>query len=234
MNQQNQWIYGGVVKFTPQLRASAAGKNFLSVVLDNGSSGMGAVMFDGLAGAFSIQIDQGNSVVLKGYINQKKDQTTGHYHNSLICTGFSLDDGKSWQTEQGLKSQQQNAVAFHQGSNQSQQQNQGYQQAQNQGQQQQIPMQQQQVRPQAQKSEQFQQPVQNEQVQHLQQCQQQFQQPQQPQNQASTQQPSPQEIAAQNTLYSSPVQDQLQGQTATQSQAVQGENLFGDDDDLIF
>ena len=77
MNQQNQWLYGGVVKFTPQLRASAAGKNFLSVVLDNGSSGMGAVMFDSLAGAFSIQIDQGNSVVLKGTLIRKKIKLQG-------------------------------------------------------------------------------------------------------------------------------------------------------------
>ena len=223
-NNINSWQYAGNVKFPVQLKTSAAGKVFLSVVLDNGSSGMGAIMFDTVAEAFHVMAGQGNSVVLKGHISQRKDKSTGYYHNSLICNGFSVDGGASWHTEQSLKGQQ------------TTQQNQGYQQ------QQQIPVQQQQqVRPPVQPSEAFQQPTQNEQVAHLQQCQQQFsqQQPQQVQQQPVQRpiegfqdrqvqqgdQPSAQAVEAQSVLYSAPAQEQ-------QQQPIHSEDTF--DEEIVF
>ena len=211
-NNTNSWIYTGQLKFENKLKTSAGGKVFLSVVLNNSNSGMGAIMFDTVAEAFNVMVGQGNTVSLRGYISQRKDKSTGYYHNSLICNGFSVDGGASWHTEQSLK-----------------------------GQQQQIPVQQQQVRPPVQQSEQFQPPQVNQQVEHLQQCQQQFsqQQPQQVQQQPVQRpiegfqdrqvqqgsQPSAQAVEAQSVLYSAPAQEQ-------QQQPIHSEDTF--DEEIVF
>ena len=236
-SNSNSWQYSGAVKFSPTLRTSAGGKIFLSVTVDDGNSGMSAIMFGVMAEAFNVMTGQGNAVNLQGYINQRKDNKTGYYQNSLICQAFSVDGGASWHTEQSLKGQQQ---AQNQPQQQSQPQNAVFLQEQQgrkppqfqQQQQQQIPMQvqqQQSVRPQAQKSEQFQQPVQNEQVQHLQQCQSQFQQQpaQQPidgfQDRPGQQEAgiSKQAVEAQQKLYGQDSQPQQPAQQ--QNAAVQSE-----------
>ena len=231
-NNSNGWKYTGNVKFSPTLRTSAGGKSFLSVTVDDGNSGMSAIMFGVMAEAFNVMTGQGNAVNLQGYINQRKDAKTGYYQNSLICQAFSVDGGASWHTEQSLKGQQQ---AQNQPQQQSQPQNAVYLQEQQgrkppefqQQQQQQIPMQQQQVRPQAQQSQQFQQPQVNQQVEHLQQCQSQFQQQpaQQPiegfQDKPGQQEAgiSKQAVEVQNSLYSAHPQQSAQQQNA----AVQSE-----------
>jgi DNA polymerase III alpha subunit len=104
---KNEFVFEGAVKWPPTLKTTANGNPLLPLTLEQDKASISMVLFQEVATALAAVVQQGSVVMVRGYQNQRKDSSSGYYHNSAVGNSYSLDSGQTWVSEQSLKQQYQ-------------------------------------------------------------------------------------------------------------------------------
>ena len=102
----NSFEYEGALKFPINLKTSASGKSFLPITLQNDKSAISTVLFEETAESLARIAQQGDTIRVRGYQNQRQDQQTNYWHNTCVSTAYSADGGKTWIDQKTLRQQQ--------------------------------------------------------------------------------------------------------------------------------
>ena len=91
----NSWTFTGEVRLNVQLRQIGNGKTMLPLTMENGSVHVSFVCFSPLSDQLA-GLQQGQTISVNGYMKNRKCDKCGHYHVNLIAKQVSLDNGRTW------------------------------------------------------------------------------------------------------------------------------------------